>query len=62
MDDAAKLDKAEADGRARFGDDRLTLLDIASIHHCAERFGVPLVASYYRCRELRLLSYQSGKP
>lgn len=57
-EELAKLDKIEADGRAQFGDDKLNLLDIASIHHCAEQFGVPLVVAYYRARDLKLLSYQ----
>jgi hypothetical protein len=57
-EELAKLDKIEADGRAQFKDDKLTLGDIAAIHRCAERFGVPMTAAYLRARSLHLLSYQ----
>jgi len=60
--DLKKLDEIEAKGRQRYGDDKLTLEDIASLDMCAEKFGVPQRVAYLRAKGLKLLSYQQIAP
>jgi hypothetical protein len=61
-DEQAILDKAEAEGRQRFGDDQLSVFDIAAIYQTANLFGVPDKMAYLRAKGLGLLSYQQAVP